>query len=85
MDGITQVPQQDGSFLLLYTDGILLYKRIVVEVDFLLLQRDIAAARTMAPAEALTVEHCQMQVDGSIKVKSTCTSVKHLWNSCGES
>jgi len=43
MDGITQVPLQDGTFLLLYADDILLYRRVRGQEDFLLLQQDIVA------------------------------------------
>jgi hypothetical protein len=42
MDGITQLPFQEGSHLLLYADDILLYRSIKTENDYYILQQDIA-------------------------------------------
>ena len=42
MDGITQLPFQEGSHLLLYADDILLYRSIKTQEDYYILQQDIA-------------------------------------------
>ena len=47
LEGITQIPLHHGSSLLLYAEDILLYHKIQVQEDYLLLQQDIATLETI--------------------------------------
>ena len=42
INGITQIPLNNGTSMLLYADDILLYRRVKTEYDYHLLQQDIS-------------------------------------------
>ena len=45
MDGITQLPFQEG-FIVVYADDILFYRSIKIQEDYYILQQDIALLET---------------------------------------
>ena len=46
INGLTQIPLNNGTHLLLYADTILFYHRIQTQMDYHLLQQDIGALET---------------------------------------
>ena len=70
MDGITQLPFQEGTHLLLYADDILLYHSIKTENDYYILQQDIALLEAWISQRYLQLNPA--------KCKHTILSRKHL-------
>ena len=46
INGVTQIPLNNGTHPLLYADDILIYRRIQTQMDYHLLQRDVGALET---------------------------------------
>ena len=46
INGVTQIPLNNGTHLLLYADNILIYRRIQTQMDYHLLQQDVGALET---------------------------------------
>ena len=46
INGLTQIPLNNGTHLLLYADDILIYRRIQTQMDYHLLQQDVGALET---------------------------------------
>ena len=55
INGLTQIPLNNGTHLLLYADDILIYRRIQTQMDYHLLQQDVGALETW-----LLQNHLQM-------------------------
>ena len=46
INGVTQIPLNNHTHLLLYADDILIYRRIQTQMDYHLLQQDVGALET---------------------------------------